>query len=676
MKKYLSSKYIPPVAIAAGILAFLLRMWLLTAGVDAKGLLPSHHPGNYLSLILVFGGAAVIALLATGKVSRRHFSLPAWAAAAGSLVAALGILVFDFPSLENLNPLTIFSAIGNVVTAGCLFFAGWCYFTKKPLSGFIHGIVSIYFMLHLVLQYRSWSSEPQTAVFLFSMLASVLLMLSTYHRALRDVDSPKPRLFLFFRYSALLFCCAAIAGPNGFFYLTMTLWLLTDPGLPRTIRNPKAMVLPEPVKTCLNALKEKGYDAYVVGGCVRDALLGLTPQDYDLCTNATPEQIAEVFSQYELVRSGEKHGTIGVVLEKQVYEITTFRTEGGYSDSRHPDWVNFVSSVEEDLSRRDFTVNAMAYSPDRGYIDPWGGQKDLQSGILRTVGDPKKRFTEDALRILRGVRFAVRYHLAPDPDTEQAMNALAPTMDKLARERVFTELCKLLPLVTAQDLIRYKTVITQVIPQLQPAVDFDQRTPHHRYDIYTHTAYAVEAVPPTLPLRFAALLHDIGKPSTFSVDENGTGHFYSHAAVSAEMANEILQQLRAPNQLRQQVVTLIEQHMNPLTPDEKLLRRRLSRYGEETVQQLLQLQKADRFATGKGEDSETEDAIKLLNKLLREEAPVTVRNLAINGNDLAQLGFAPGPEMGKVLNALLEMVLDKKLPNEKEALLTAAKNMK
>ena len=264
-------------------------------------------------------------------------------------------------------------------------------------------------------------------MFFFPLVASVLLMLSTYHLAMRDAGCPVPRLFLFFRYSAIIFCCMAAAGDNQYFYLTMVIWLLTDAGLPASPRQPKSMQLPEPVERCLNLLNEKGFDAYVVGGCIRDALLGLTPQDYDMCTNATPEQTAAVFSAYQLVRSGEKHGTIGVIIDKQVYEITTFRTEGGYSDSRHPDWVNFVTSVEEDLSRRDFTVNAMAYSPKDGYIDPWGGQKDLKNGILRTVGNPERRFTEDALRILRGVRFGVRYRLTPTPETENAMVDLAPT---------------------------------------------------------------------------------------------------------------------------------------------------------------------------------------------------------------------------------------------------------
>ena len=211
---------------------------------------------------------------------------------------------------------------------------------------------------------------------------------------------------------------------------------------------------------------------------------------------------------------------MGVVTDGQVFEITTFRTEGGYQDSRHPDWVMFVPNVEEDLARRDFTINAMAYNPKTGYIDPYGGQQDMQNKILRTVGDPQKRFREDALRILRGARFSARFRLIPDPATMAAMERLAPLMNQLARERVFEELCKLLLSATAEDLLTFAPLLTQVIPELTPSVGFLQHTPHHAYDVFTHTAHVVEAVPAELSLRWAALLHDIGKPTSFTLDDN------------------------------------------------------------------------------------------------------------------------------------------------------------
>ena len=270
------------------------------------------------------------------------------------------------------------------------------------------------------------------------------------------------------------------------------------------------MKLPGHIAFCVQRLETAGFAAYAVGGCVRDRCLGLTPHDYDLCTAARPEEMEQLFSEFPLVLAGRKHGTVGVVLEGQVVEITTFRTEGDYSDNRHPDSVAFVDRIEEDLARREFTVNARAWSPTRGFADPFGGRADLQAGILRAVGEPEVRFREDSLRILRGVRFAARYGLEPEKATADAMARLAPLMDNLARERVFDELCKLLPLVTAADLLRFAPVITQVIPELQSAVGFDQRSPHHVWDVYTHTAHVVEGAAPDLVLRWAALLYDVG----------------------------------------------------------------------------------------------------------------------------------------------------------------------
>ena len=433
------------------------------------------------------------------------------------------------------------------------------------------------------------------------------------------------------------------------------------------------MKLPEYVAGCLRALEQAGHATYAVGGCVRDSLLGLEPHDYDLCTAATPEQMRQVFSGCRLVLAGEKHGTVSVITDNGPVEITTFRLEGGYADSRRPDWVRFVSHIEEDLSRRDFTVNAMAYSPTRGFADPFGGREDLQNRVLRAVGDPANRFTEDALRILRGVRFSVRYRLTPDAHTRQAMISLSPLMDKLARERVFDELCKLLPLVNADDLQQWSPILTQVLPELAPTVGFQQRNPHHAYDLFTHTAHVVQAAPPVLSLRLAALLHDIGKPSTFYPDDTGRGHFPGHAKAGAEMANAALLRLKAPTVLRQQVVKLIAWHMTPLEPDKRILRRRLGQMGAEGVRQLLALQQADFSSKGTKEESDVFVRIaQLLQELEDEAACLTVKDLAVSGNDLLALGFIPGKALGNCLDALLAQVQDELLPNEREALLKAA----
>ena len=431
------------------------------------------------------------------------------------------------------------------------------------------------------------------------------------------------------------------------------------------------MYLPPNVHFCIEALEREGFSCYAVGGCVRDALLGLTPHDYDLCTAAKPDTIARIFSEHTLVRSGEKHGTIGVVLDGEVYEITTYRTEGDYADSRHPGWVEFVEDITLDLSRRDFTVNAMAYSPKRGYADPFGGRQDLQDGVLRCVGHPETRLTEDALRILRGMRFAVRYGLRVEDDTKEAMFRLAPLMEHLARERVFDELCKLLPLVDADHLLSFAPVLTQAIPELAPMMGFDQRNIHHAHDIFTHTAHVTAAVPKDLTLRWAALLHDCGKPDCFSLDEQGQGHFYGHAKLGARIADQILLRLKAPTALRQRVTLLVEQHMTPLEPDKKLLRRRLSKLGKDAVHQLLALQQAD-MGTKPADDSRFAEIRRLLEEIEAENACLSIRDLALNGHDLMALGYR-GPAIGQAQQWLLEQVLDEQVENEKDALRNALK---
>lgn len=434
------------------------------------------------------------------------------------------------------------------------------------------------------------------------------------------------------------------------------------------------MELPGYVLDCLERLEDAGFRAWAVGGCVRDACLGRTPQDYDLCTDALPEQTQTVFADWSLVLSGVKHGTVGVVTAGGVVEITTLRAEGDYRDGRHPQWVRFVPELREDLLRRDFTINAMAWNPREGLFDPFGGQEDLERGILRAVGDPERRFREDALRILRGVRFAARFGLTVEENTLAAMEALAPLMDSLSRERVFGELCALLPGITAEELIRFAPVITGAIPELKDMVGFDQHSPHHAYDLYTHTAHVVGAVPGDLKLRWAALLHDVGKISTFTLDETGRGHFYSHAAMSAEAADEILRRLKAPTALRERVTILIRHHMTRLEEDKKLLKRRVRALGWDTMEELLQLQEADMRSKGTGEPQDFDQFRRirvLLEEIRAENACLTLKDLAVNGQDMLALGLK-GPQIGKTLNALLDAVLEERLPNDREALLRYA----
>ena len=433
------------------------------------------------------------------------------------------------------------------------------------------------------------------------------------------------------------------------------------------------MYLPTYVKTCIDALEAAGFAAYAVGGCVRDSLLGLEPSDYDLCTAALPEQTEAVFQNCKLVLAGRKHGTIGVVTEGGVVEITTFRTEGAYLDNRHPEWVEFVEDVTGDLARRDFTVNAMAWSPTRGFADPFGGREDLKNHVLRAVGDPATRFREDSLRILRGARFAAKYRLETEAETEKAMFDLRGLMENLARERVFEELCKLLTHCNAADLLRFAPIVTAVIPELAPCVGFDQHNPHHIYNVYEHTARVVEGVPPILSLRWAALLHDVGKPDSFTQEENGRGHFYGHPKISADMADSILRRLKAPTALREEVVFLCDRHMVTLEPDRKLLRRRLSQYGEEGTKLLLAIQRSDLIATGTRTAAEAayyDEVEAILNELLAEDQCFQIRDLAVNGRDLMALGLK-GRAIGQTLQYLLEQVIEEQIPNERDSLLKA-----
>lgn len=434
------------------------------------------------------------------------------------------------------------------------------------------------------------------------------------------------------------------------------------------------MILPKEIAQCLQALEDQGFAAYAVGGCVRDDLLGRQPQDFDLCTSALPEQIQQVFRDCPLVLAGVKHGTVGVVTAAGVVEITTFRTEGGYQDNRHPDWVKFVPRVEADLARRDFTINAMAYSPVRGLCDPFGGAQDLENRILRAVGDPWQRFREDALRILRGLRFAARYHLAVEPETEKAMAGCAHLMENLAKERLFGELCQILPILNLEDLLRFGPILAAAIPELQPMLGFDQHSPHHAYDLFTHVAHVTAAVPGELPLRWAALLHDVGKVPCFTRDDTGRGHFYGHASLGAEMADAILLRLKAPTALRQQVTDLIRRHMTRLQPEKKQLRRWLSRLGPEELERILALQEADMGGKGTGnleELAQIAQIRQLLQEILEESPCLSLKDLSVDGNDMKALGYQ-GREIGEQLNRLLGQVLEEQLPNTREALLKAS----
>lgn len=418
----------------------------------------------------------------------------------------------------------------------------------------------------------------------------------------------------------------------------------------------------------LTRLEQAGYQAFAVGGCVRDTLLGRTPGDWDITTSALPQQVMALF---DAVPTGIAHGTVTVRLEGRGFEVTTFRGDGPYLDGRHPSGVVFTRHLEEDLARRDFTVNAMAMDLRGRITDPFGGREDLQRRLLRCVGDPERRLQEDALRILRALRFAAVLGFSVEPETAAALAHQAHRLHLIAPERVSHELQRLLTGAYVGPVLRqFAPVLAAVLPEIRPLMGFEQHSPHHRYDVWEHTVRSVEIIPPQPVLRWTMLLHDVAKPQCFTLDEQGKGHFYGHDAQGAAMAEEILRRLRLPRRDTERIVLLIREHMRQIAPTEKSVGRALHRLGPETLGQLLAVQRADRLATGTG-DTELLDKIQaLLEKLLAEERCFTLRQLAVNGRDLMALGLA-GPAVGRMLQQLLAQVLEGTLPNDHAALLDA-----
>lgn len=439
--------------------------------------------------------------------------------------------------------------------------------------------------------------------------------------------------------------------------------------------------IPDGARLVMERLHEAGFEAYVVGGCVRDALLGLVPSDWDLCTSARPEEMQRVFAGFHVVETGLQHGTLTIVIDHVPYETTTFRVDGAYTDHRHPDGVTFVSRVEDDLARRDFTINAMAYHPDTGLVDAFGGQEDLKRRVIRCVGAPEKRFEEDALRILRALRFASTYDFAVEEATAEAVHRLYPSLQNVAAERIRVELQKLLCGRGVGRILReYADVITYLLPELAPCVGFDQKRPEfHRYDVWEHTLRAVEAVAPQAALRWAMLLHDAGKPACFSVDEQGMGHAYGHGAVSRQYAEQAMERLKMDHATRDKVLMLVAHHDDPLDSSRKLLMRRLNQYGAEGVRELVEVHHADVLAKGTAAprqvDAWAEEILQALEALLAEKPCVTLKALAVRGDDLLRVGCPKGRTVGICLEHLLEQVMAGEIPNEREALLDAARSI-
>ena len=436
--------------------------------------------------------------------------------------------------------------------------------------------------------------------------------------------------------------------------------------------------IPAPVREILETLETAGHRAWCVGGCVRDALLGRAPEDWDVTTAARPEETMALFGD-RAVPTGLRHGTVTVRTAAGGVEVTTLRRDGAYRDHRRPESVTFTDSLEEDLRRRDFTVNALAVDLRGTLQDPLGGRADLAAGVLRCVGDPDRRFDEDALRILRGARFAAQLGFAIHPDTAAAIHRNRALLGDIAPERIWTELKKLVTGAHAAEVLRaYPDVIGVFWPEVLPMVGFDQRNRHHCHDVWEHTLHALAAVPPEVELRLAMLLHDIGKPNCFTVDEKGQGHFYGHPAESARLAGEMLRRLRADNATTETVVRLVTWHDKNIPRTRSGVARALGKLGERDLRRLLDVKRADNLAQApeyRSVQGEIDKAEAILDQLLAEGACVSLEQLAVNGRDLLALGLS-GPAVGRILRTLLDAVLDETLPNQRAALLAAARNYK
>ena len=437
--------------------------------------------------------------------------------------------------------------------------------------------------------------------------------------------------------------------------------------------------IPSSVRAAMRQLRERGYEAYLVGGAVRDFLLGGLPADFDLATDATPEQVLEVFSAYTCIPTGIAHGTVTVLMNGRPLEITTYRVDGAYTDARRPETVAFSRSLAEDVARRDFTINALAMSEDGEIVDYVGGRVDLAQHVIRAVGDPDRRMREDALRILRALRFSAILGFPIEENTRKSLFRHRRLLKKISVERVYAELCGLLCGEFADRILLYYTeILGVIIPEILPMKGFLQHNPHHIHDVLTHTAAVLKNTPPQRSLRFAALFHDIGKPRAFTMDESGIGHFYGHQKISCEIATEILGRLKADAKTTKEVEILVLWHDIDIEPTARVIRRRLHQFGEPMFRSLLAIKRADTLGQSEQSLYRLEEQTRIhdiLDKILEEKECFTLRDLKINGSDVIRLGVPKGPEVGRVLSSVLHAVMDGKIENEETVLQEYASRM-
>ncbi len=439
------------------------------------------------------------------------------------------------------------------------------------------------------------------------------------------------------------------------------------------------MTLPADVEKIINTLEASGHEAYAVGGCVRDCILGKIPHDWDITTSAQPGDVKALFKK--TFDTGIEHGTVTVLMGKTGYEVTTYRIDGKYEDGRHPSEVIFTASLEEDLKRRDFTINAMAYNPDRGLVDLFDGMADLKKGIIRAVGNPIERFTEDALRMLRALRFAAQLGFDIEPATYEAIKTLAPTLDKISAERIQVELVKL---VTSANPGRirdvYATGLTAIfMPEFDEMMITDQCTKHHKYTVGEHTIHAMEKIEPDRILRLTMLLHDVGKPACKTTDENGQDHFKGHPEAGADMARAILRRLKFDNDTISAVVNLVRNHDDRPAVTPRNVRRMAIRVGEDNMDALLAVKRADTLAQSDYQREEKlqyiEDIRATFLQIQADNNCLKIKDLKINGKDLIAMGLPQSNKIGLILKTLFDEVVEEPEKNDRDYLLKRAREM-
>lgn len=438
------------------------------------------------------------------------------------------------------------------------------------------------------------------------------------------------------------------------------------------------IALPEKVKYIIDTITKAGYEAYAVGGCIRDCILGRKPDDWDITTSASPCQVKALF--LHTIDTGIRHGTVTVMVEREGFEVTTYRIDGVYEDGRHPKEVAFTASLAEDLKRRDFTINAMAYNEEAGLVDLFGGMEDMGRKVIRCVGNPAERFGEDALRLMRAVRFSAQLGYGIEDETAAAMKKLSPNLVLVSAERIQSELVKLVISPHPENLrIACETGITKaILPEFDACMETGQNNPHHCYSVGEHILKSMEAVRPDKALRLAMLFHDMGKPATLTMDDEGIAHFHGHPQVSRDIAEKILKRLRFDNHTIHRVTSLVKYHDYDVGPELGSVRRAMMKMGEDIFLGMLEVKKADLKAQSSYMRQEKEARLEALyeayEQIKAREQCVSLKDLAVTGRDLIkEAGMKPGPEIGAMLSRLLDMVVEEPSLNEREILLLKAK---